>query len=402
MRILFISWEYPPNVVGGIGRHVSELVRAFGALSGELAPPFHLDLLTPRTGNAHHLEVLSELITVHRVETPSVNPLDLFNSVVDNNRYLVSKAMELHGTNPYSLIHVHDWLTASAGIELKHAWRIPLVTTIHATERGRHQSHLPSETSRNINQLEWQVCFESWRLIVCSSYMAGELRRFFDVPLDKVTLIPNGVDVTPFQACPEKRVRELKARFAPNGEKLLFYIGRITPEKGVQVLLQALPFIREKHPDLRLIVAGRNSEQLQPLVDELGIGEAVELLGFVDSETRDCLYRSVDAAVFPSLYEPFGIVALEAMAAGCSVIASEVGGLAEVVDHRRTGLTVRVNDTQSIAWAVDQLLTDPLQAQAMRARALQEVTRSYNWLTIAKSTLNMYKSVVAQRQDVNW
>jgi glycosyltransferase involved in cell wall biosynthesis len=402
MRLLFISWEYPPNVVGGIGKHVSELVQAFLALPDEVTTPFHLDLLTPHSGNAPLVEDLSRSVTVHRVETPMVNPLDLFNSVVDNNRYLVSKARALHEEVPYSLIHVHDWLTASAGIELKHAWKIPLVTTVHATERGRHHSHLPSETSHNINQLEWQVCFESWRLIVCSSYMAGELRRFFDVPLDKVTLIPNGVDVTPFASFADERVRELKGRFAPNGERLLFYVGRITPEKGVQVLLQALPSILERHPDVRLLVAGRNSEQMQPLVDELGIREAVELLGFVDSETRDCLYRSVDAAVFPSLYEPFGIVALEAMAAGCNVIASEVGGLAEVVDHRRTGLTVRANDSESIAWAVDQIFTDPVQAQAMRARALQEVTRSYNWGAIAASTLDMYRAVEAQRKGVNW
>ena len=402
MRLLFISWEYPPNVVGGIGKHVSELVQAFLALPDEVTTPFHLDLLTPHSGNAPLVEDLSRSVTVHRVETPMVNPLDLFNSVVDNNRYLVSKARALHDEVPYSLIHVHDWLTASAGIELKHAWKIPLVTTVHATERGRHHSHLPSETSHNINQLEWQVCFESWRLIVCSSYMAGELRRFFDVPLDKVTLIPNGVDITPFASFAEERVRELKGRFAPNGERLLFYVGRITPEKGVQVLLQALPSIHERHPDVRLLVAGRNSEQMQPLVDELGIREAVELLGFVDSETRDCLYRSVDAAVFPSLYEPFGIVALEAMAAGCNVIASEVGGLAEVVDHRRTGLTVRANDSESIAWAVDQIFTDPVQAQAMRARALQEVTRSYNWGAIAASTLDMYRAVEAQRKGVNW
>jgi len=381
---------------------VSELVQAFLALPDEITTPFQLDLLTPHSGNAPLVEELSKSVTVHRVETPMVNPLDLFNSVVDNNRYLVSKARELHENVPYSLIHVHDWLTASAGIELKHAWKIPLVTTIHATERGRHHSHLPSETSHNINQLEWQVCFESWRLIVCSSYMAGELRRFFDVPLDKVTLIPNGVDVTPFESCSDERVRELKGRFAPNGERLLFYVGRITPEKGVQVLLQALPSILERHPNVRLLVAGRNSEQMQPLVDDLGIGEAVALLGFVDSETRDCLYRSVDAAVFPSLYEPFGIVALEAMAAGCNVIASEVGGLAEVVDHRRTGLTVRANDSQSIAWAVDQIFTDQVQAQAMRARALQEVTRSYNWGAIAASTVDMYRAVEAQRKGVNW
>ena len=402
MRLLFISWEYPPNVVGGIGKHVAELVPAFVALADEGGTPFQLDVLTPHSGNAPDIEELSEAVTVYRVETPAVNPLDLFNSVIDNNRYLVTKARELHISNPYSLIHVHEWLTASAGIELKHAWRIPLIATIHATERGRHHSHVPNETSREINQLEWQVCFEAWRLIVCSSYMAGELARFFDVPLDKVTLIPNGVDVTPFESCSAERMRELKTRYAPDGEKLLFYIGRITPEKGVQVLLQALPSIREKYPNVRLLVAGRNSEQMQPLVDELGIGEAVELLGFIDSETRECLYRSVDAAIFPSLYEPFGIVALEAMAAGCNVIASDAGGLAEVVDHRRTGLTVRANDAQSIVWAVDQLFSDPVQAQAMRARGLQEVMRSYNWITIAASTVDTYRAVVAQRHDVNW
>ena len=402
MRLLFISWEYPPHVVGGIGKHVAELVPAFVALADESNAPFQLDLLTPHSGNAPAVEKLSEAVTVYRVETPSVNPLDLFNSVIDNNRYLVTKARELHNSNPYSLIHVHEWLTASAGIELKQAWKVPLIATIHATERGRHHSHVPNETSREINQLEWQVCFEAWRLIVCSSYMAGELARFFDVPLDKVTLIPNGVDVTPFESCSAERMRELKTRYAPHGEKLLFYIGRITPEKGVQVLLQALPSIREKYPNVRLLVAGRNSEQMQPLVDELGIGEAVELLGFIDSETRECLYRSVDAAVFPSLYEPFGIVALEAMAAGCNVIASDAGGLNEVVDHRRTGLTVRANDAQSIVWAVDQLFSDPVQAQAMRARGLQEVMRSYNWITIAASTVDTYRAVVAQRHDVNW
>ena len=123
---------------------MSELVQAFLALPDEITAPFQLDLLTPHSGNAPLVEELSKSVTVHRVETPSVNPLDLFNSVVDNNRYLVSKARELHENVPYSLIHVHDWLTASAGIELKHAWKIPLVTTIHATERGRHHSHLPS------------------------------------------------------------------------------------------------------------------------------------------------------------------------------------------------------------------------------------------------------------------
>ena len=402
MRLLVISWEYPPNVVGGIGKHVAEFVQAFVNNAAQDSAPLHLDLLTPLSGYAPETEHLSDNVTIHRVETPSVNPLDLFNSVIDNNRYLEARARELHNHAPYDLVHVHEWLTASAGIELKHDWKVPLIVTVHATERGRHHSHVPNETSHRINQLEWQVCYEAWRIIVCSAYMAGELGRYFDVPLDKVTLIPNGVDIAPFRACSEERVQELRARYAPNGEKLLFFIGRITPEKGVQVLLRALSPLRWKYPDLRLLVAGKNSEQMQPLVDELHIGDAVELLGFIDSETRNCLYRAVDAAVFPSLYEPFGIVALEAMAAGCNVIASDVGGLGEVVDHRRTGLTSVADDPNSIVWAVDQLFSDPVQAQAMRARAMQEVIRSYDWRIIAASTLDTYKAVLAQRQDLSW
>ena len=402
MRLLIISWEYPPNVVGGIGKHVAELVQAFGGLAAASNVPFQLDLLTPHSGNAPEVENLSETVTVYRVETPAVNPLDLFNSVIDNNRYLEAKARELHSRASYDLVHVHEWLTASAGIELKHDWKIPLLVTIHATERGRHHSHMPNEMSHQINQLEWQVCYEAWRIIVCSSYMAGEVGRYFDVPQDKVTLIPNGVDITPFQSCTDEQVRDLRVKYAPDGEKLLFFIGRITPEKGVQVLLRALPSLRQTHPNVRLLVAGKNSEQMQPLVDELGIGEAVELLGFIDSETRNCLYRTVDAAIFPSLYEPFGIVALEAMAANCNVIASDVGGLGEVVEHRRTGLTVLANDPQSIVWAVEQLFSDPVQAQAMRERGLQEVIRSYDWRAIAASTLETYRALVAQRQNVNW
>ena len=192
-----------------------------------------------------------------------------------------------------NLVHVHEWLTASAGIELKHDWKVPLLATIHATERGRHHSHLPNETSHQINQLEWQVCYEAWRIIVCSSYMAGELGRFFGVPLDKVILIPNGVDITPFQGCPAERVRDLRAQYAPKRGKNCSSSSAASPRRrGCRCCCNALPSLRRRYPNVRLLVAGKNSEQMQPLVDELGIGEAVELLGFIDSETRNCLYRA--------------------------------------------------------------------------------------------------------------
>lgn len=402
MRVLIISWEYPPNLVGGIGKHVAELMPAFAALVADNDPPVHLDLLTPHAGNAPKQEKLSETVTVHRLEIPSVDPLNLFTQVIDNNRYLATKAQELHSQTPYHLVHIHDWLVASAGIELKHAWKVPLLLTVHATERGRHGSHIPNRNSHQINQMEWQACYEAWRIIVCSNSMVGELQEYFDVPLCKVSVIPNGVDLEPLQSCRADRLQYLRNKYAPQAEKLLFFVGRITPEKGVQVLLRAMPLLQEKYPNVRLLVAGKNSEQMQTLVDELCIGEIVKLLGFIDGETRNCLYNIVDAAIIPSLYEPFGIVALEAMAAGCNIIVSDVGGLSEVVEHRHTGLTTLANDPQSIVWAVEQLFSDSALAQTMREEGLRKVMRFYNWQAIAERTLDTYQAIVAEWQGVSW
>src|SRR5699024_487361 len=137
---------------------------------------------------------------------------------------------------------------------------------------------------------------------------------------------------------PAEQQAAMRADYAPNGERLLFYVGRITYEKGLHVLLRAMPSILADHPNTRLLVAGKNSRHLQPLANELGIAQSVEFLDFISDAQRDAFYQVVDAAIFPSLYEPFGIVALEAMALDCNVIASNVGGLGEVVDHLVNGL----------------------------------------------------------------
>jgi len=401
MRVLMITWEFPPNMVGGIGKHVAELVPALSQILLE-DDSFHLDVLTTRAASGARLEEIAPNVTVHRVDVPPVTPNDLFNSVVDGNRRLESYALGLAGKTPYDLIHVHDWLVASAGIALKNHWKAPLLATIHATERGRHQSYVPNQTSVLINQMEWEVCFEAWRVIVCSSFMAGELGGYFGVPLDKTSVITNGIDPAPLCECAPEEVARLRQQYAPDGEKLLFYVGRITPEKGLPILLRAMPPILRHFPDVRLLVAGKNSEQMQSLVDELRIGHAVELLGFVTDAARNCLYNTVDAAIFPSLYEPFGIVALEAMAGGCNVIVSDVGGLSEVVHHMHNGLTVIANNPQSIAWGVDVLFEDEERAAQWRVTALENVQTLYRWSEIAARTHEIYKSVVEERRQVDW
>ncbi len=401
MRVLMISWEYPPYVVGGMGKHVAELVPTLAELA-EAEPGFRLDLLTTRLADGPAVEELNGRAWIHRVDVPPMDPQDMFNSVMEANHVLERKALELAEAAPFHLVHVHDWLVARAGIHLKHRWKVPLVATVHATERGRHQSHLPTELSRQINQLEWELCYEAWRIIVCSGYMAGELQGYFSVPSDKMSIIPNAVNPAPLQACPPEEIGRLRRRYAPQGQRLLFFVGRITPEKGLPVLLRAMPLILAKDPHVRLLVAGKNSEQMQGLVDELGIGHAVELLGFISDEQRNCLYNAVDAAIFPSIYEPFGIVALEAMAAGCNVIASSVGGLSEVVRHMNTGITVLANSPESIAWAVEQLFQDPERARRLREEALNHVHNCYAWPLIARATLELYRTVLEERSRVVW
>ncbi|HRW47790.1 MAG: glycosyltransferase family 4 protein [Caldilinea sp.] len=401
MRVLIVSWEYPPNVVGGMGKHVAELVPALG---GQMLAdgPLYVDVVTTRLAGGAQEEQVNEFVTIYRVDVPPIDPVDHYNSVVESNQALVERAERLAQKHPYDLIHAHDWLVAKAGIALKHSWKTPYLTTMHATERGRHQGHIPSDTSHQIDRMEWQSCFEAWTVIACSQFMQNELESYFGLPSSKVAVIPNGINAEKMARCPADQRALLRHRYAPNGERLLLFVGRIVHEKGVHVLIRAMPRILAEHPEARLLVAGKNGEKYWPLAYELGVEKAITFLGYISDEERDCLYSVVDAAIFPSLYEPFGIVALEAMAAGSNVIASSVGGLAEVVRHKENGLTCYANDPMSIVWAVDKTLSDPAAAEARRKVALAEVKDLYGWPRIARQTAELYESVANERRATEW
>ena len=175
-------------------------------------------------------------------------------------------------------------------------------------------------------------------------FMRDSLMRIFGLDHEVLDVIPNGIHIHPLQARDQAREQQLRQLYAQHGEFLLLFVGRPTHEKGLHVLLDAMALIAESQPDTRLLVAGRDSRKQIMAVQQRGLADKVDLLGYVDDVTRNCLLKVANAAVFPSLYEPFGIVALEAMAAGCPVVVSDVGGLSEVVEHEVTGLTVYPND----------------------------------------------------------
>lgn len=398
MRVLMLSWEYPPHVVGGLGKHVAELLPPLGNL-----PEMDLHLVTPRWGGGALMEQVGAA-TVHRVDTP-ITEGDFYTSAWQTNLHLEEAAHRLwKDTGPFDLIHVHDWLGAFAGVTLKDDYKVPLLSTIHATEKGRGRGSLGSDQARAIHHVEWWLTYESWRVIACSQFMADEVSSYFGCPADKIDVIPNGVDTARFDKLDGLDLTYFRNRFAQPTEQIAFSVGRVVYEKGLQVLVKAMPFVLGQQPAAKAVIAGRGPEleALRSLAWSLGVGEKVMLTGFLSDEDRDRLFKVADCAVFPSLYEPFGIVALEAMAAKCPVVVSSVGGLKDVVKQEETGITVYPDDPKSLAWGITRTLQDREAALERVAEAYRSAREEFNWERIAALTAKVYDRVVAERAVTDW
>jgi glycogen(starch) synthase len=398
MRVLMFSWEYPPHVVGGLGKHAAELVPPLSDL-----PEVDLHLVAPRWSGGEPLERVGRA-TIHRVDPPAVEG-DFYTSAWQTNLRLEEYAHRLwQEVGPFDLIHVHDWLVAFVGAAFKQSYRVPLLSTIHATERGRGRGNLKSEQSRAIHHVEWWLTYESWRLIACSEYMRDEIASYFQCPYDKIDIVPNGVDTMRFDRLNGQDFSRFRNMYALPSERIVFSVGRVVYEKGLQVLVKAMPIILSQQPMTKVVVAGKGPEldSLRSLSWSLGVGEKVLLTGFISDEDRDRLFKIADCAVFPSLYEPFGIVALEAMAAKCPVVVSEVGGLRDVVKHAETGITVYPDDPESLAWGILHTLQYPEWSAARVENAYRVVRDEYNWERIARMTADIYRRIMAERAIMNW
>lgn len=390
VRVLVLTPEYPPHVVGGLGRHVAELTLAMAERGASVTV---LTALRPADSAPEREE--REGLSVFRVKDAAPAALGLAEEVVQRNVALLQAALQLTAEGRrFDLVHAHDWLTAHAARAVKHALGIPLIATVHATEYGRYGG-LFTDLQRRISDIEWWLAYEAWRVICCSRAMHAELQRIFQVPADKLCVIPNGVSV-PLQTGDREHVKSVRRRYAADGERLLFFVGRLVHEKGVDLLVRALPAVLAAHPSTVLVVAGKGPERerLGVLAQELGVAARVRFAGHISDEERNTLYQAADAAVIPSRYEPFGIVALEAMALGAPLVAARAGGLAEVVEHGRTGLLFQPGDLHSLAEQLLALLNTPSLGQAMARRARQAVAERYTWSRIADTTLDVYRLVL--------
>lgn len=400
MRILMLSWEYPPNVVGGLGRHVAELSPALVEQGVEL------HVVTPTVKKEDIPIMRDHGVVVHWVYTPTigVETLDIHARATIINKALADYALllpQIYG--PYDLIHVHDWLTGFAGITLKQTWDCPLVATIHATEQGRSRGHLHNSLQYAIDGAERELIRSASCIIVCSEFMSRELQYLFGVPKDKLGVIPNAVNVNSvLDGHSPDDMAAFRAKYAAPDDLIVFTISRLVYEKGVHRLVQAAPRILAECPRARILIAGRGpeAEYLQQQARDLGVAERVNFIGFISDDERNLIFGGAACAVFPSLYEPFGIVALEAMAFNCPVVVSEVGGFAEIVKHTETGVTVYPDDANSIAWGVLHTLQHSDLAYSYAVKARREIDETFNWIRVAKLTAQMYQQALEKPANV--
>lgn len=393
-----LSSEYPPNMVGGLGRHVDNLAPALAARGVEV------HVVTPRDRGGESVETPNAGVTIYRVDTPPRTGALLRDTQLANRELARVAEVLAESLGGFDLIHSHDWLVAYAAVRLKHQWKTPLIVTIHATERGRWGGHLPTDLSLAINRVEDDLASEGWRVIVTSYYMAHELITYFGEPSDKVDVVPNGVNLADFALRPARVVAPLRRRYAADDERVIFYVGRAVWEKGLHVLLDAAPRILAEARKVRFVIAGQGPmlDELRIQRDRLGLDRAVQFAGYISDADKRLLFQAANVAAFPSLYEPFGIVALEAMAARVPVVVSSVGGLTEVVENHVTGMTAEPGDPDSLAWCIVHTLNRPDWAAARVENAYRRVIDNYNWGRVAARTQEIYARVLEERRQADW
>ncbi len=390
-KVLMLSWEYPPMIVGGLSKHVFDLSRHL------VEKAIEVHVITCHVDGYPAYE-LNQGVHVHRMRTYQSREVDFMEWVLQLNLAMFDYGRALIGHyGPFHIVHAHDWLTGRAAKALKDACRLPLAATIHATEHGRNQG-IFSDMQQRIHSQEWELTYEAGRVVVCSGYMEQEIRELFQLPADKLEVIPNGVDAGLFA----DRTGEAwpRGKYAAEQEKIVFFVGRMVKEKGVHILLQSIPGILSQCPDAKFVLAGKGPmlQELQAQAAELGISHKTLFLGFITDEEKNRLLHIASAAVFPSLYEPFGIVALEAMAAGTPVVVSGVGGLSEVVSHEEDGYTVLPGDIPSLTTHIVKLLKNPQEAASMAERAKRKAADVYNWSRIAERTADTYRQMLEEAE----
>lgn len=339
-------------------------------------------------------EQTSAGVVVHRVrEDEMPRDLDAFLAWVEGmNSHLHAAGRRLARRLRFDVVHGHDWLVAGAAAAIAGRLGVPYLTTIHATEHGRHQGWVDRHPQSYIHRIETWMAGRADGVITCSHYMRGHVADVFAIDERQIVVIPNGIDRD--RVHPVADLAEQRARFAEPGERLVLLAGRLVYEKGFQLALDALSHVIGGAGRVRFVVAGSgpHEAQLREQARRLGLLRCGSFIGWIGDDLLHSLYRIADVCVVPSIYEPFGLVALEAMAGGCPCIVADTGGLREVVPSADVGLRFASRDPRALATMISRVLDDAGLRERLVAEAAVHVRR-FDWDDVARRTALVYAEI---------
>jgi len=412
LRIGFFVWEYPPELVGGLGTYAEYITHEFVDIGHDVS------VFTLNSGDLKTREILKG-VEVHRpliADASNVFPMfvvddlkkwgtniKLFNDIFIYN--ILSATKFINGLIKkekynFEVVCVHDWLSSVSGLVIKNETKIPVVFHTHSTEWGRSGG----QGSEVVSHLEWDMAQNADRIITVSYAMQQDLIKH-GWPQSKISVVWNGTDPERYnpRKCQREDVDKIREKYAvPKDWNMLLFIGRLTWVKGVRTLLQAMPIVLREYPNTKLVILGKGEQQadIAETADRLGIKDKVVYrFDFVPENERILHYAAADVCIFPSTYEPFGIVSLEAMAMEKPVVVGARGvvGFREQVissGSDQNGVHVNGEDPSDIAWGIKEVLRNPEKARNWGENGRKRVLEYFTWRKVAEETSKIYESLL--------
>lgn len=374
-----MTWEYPPIKAGGIASHCEDLTTT-------LADQGHEPVVIAY-GDEESCEV-RDGVEIHRVNATD-SAANTLSWTMSLGHEIEKKAIELAKTVDFDLVHAHDWMAVPGATGIKKTLDLPMVFTVHSTQRGR--DGLESEYQETIHNLEWYGTYEAEEVITVGRDISEEVKHVFEVPGEKVNYVPNGVDIEKFESTGGDLDR---SGYALDWEQIVLFVGRMYPQKGPGHLIEAMPRVLDERPEAKFVMVGSGATDHYRGLAKEKVGEKAYFPGYVPNSELVSLMKAAELTVAPSVYEPFGIVPLEAAACETPTVGSYVGGMKDTIIHEYTGLHSYPEDPDSIAYQVERALNDPGWAGWMGENARDRVEDNFRWEQIAAWTTGVYREAL--------
>lgn len=413
MKIAVFVYEYPPKIVGGLGTYAAEITRKFvlsdhdvtvftmnddaGSLPTreiwrgiEIHRPLHIDVSDSLP------DVIAEDIRKWGRGIHLFGKLMVYNYL--SAAKLVNELIKRENMK-YDVVVAHDWLSAMGGITVKRETGLPFVFHVHSTEKGRTMGNGSSVVS-NIELRAGKMA----DMVVTVSYAMKDELVGLGFPREKIQVSYNGVDPQKYNPAnvTKEEIAQVRAKYGiKDDETMILFVGRLVVVKGVDKLILAMPHILSKNPKTKLVIVGVGDlqEYLTNLTKMTKLDQYVKFcFDFIPEEERIQHYAACDLACFPSFYEPFGIVALEAMSMEKPVVvgAAGVSGMREIVvccGDEQCGYHIDPNNPSDIAWGINHVLTSPEWMKTLGKNGRKRVLSEFTWTQIAAHTIELYQSI---------